>query len=76
MLEELLRVGFFLPHEAGQEVVVVVGPITIQQLQLAVLDDVGEVLVDVFEAPAQAHFHSEPEPSLQLPQDLRQNKAL
>ena len=47
-----------------------VGPSAIQKLQLAVLDDVGEVIVDVFQAPAQAHFHSEPEPSLQLPQDL------
>lgn len=48
----------------------------VQQLQFSVLDDVGEVLIDVFEASAEAHFHSETEPFLQFPHDLWQNKAL
>jgi len=75
VLEELFRVGFLFPHEAGQEVVVV-GASAVEEFKFAVLDDAGEVLVDVFEASAEAHFHAEAEPSLELPENLRQNEAL
>jgi len=48
----------------------------VEEFKFAVLDDAGEVLVDVFEASAEAHFHAEAEPSLELPETLRQNEAL
>lgn len=46
------------------------------QLELACADDVGQVLVHVPQAVGQAGFHPKPEPFLQFPYKLRQNKAL
>jgi hypothetical protein len=75
VLQRLVRVGP-LAHEPGQQVVVRPAVAAARELELARLDDGGEVLVHVRDAARQHGLHAEAEPLLAPPQALGEDEAV